>query len=137
MSTALTYLAAARARPNLEIRADTTIDRVEVEHGRAQGVRLQGGDVVEADMVVLAAGTYASPAILLRSGIGPAAHLRELGLPVAADLPGVGANLVDHPLVSVNLPVAPGRRGPQLQVVLTMRTTLAGPADGPDLQLFT
>ena len=100
-------------------------------------MRLQGGDVVEAGTVVLAAGTYASPAILLRSGIGPAAQLRELGLPVAADLPGVGANLVDHPLVAVDLPVAPGRRGPALQVVLTMRTALAGPRGSPDLQLFT
>jgi choline dehydrogenase len=137
MSTALTYLAAARARPNLEIRAETTVDRIEVEHGRARGIRLQGGDVVEAGTVVLAGGTYASPAILLRSGIGPAAQLRELGLPVAADLPGVGANLVDHPLVAVDLPVAPGRRGPALQVVLTMRSALAGPEDPPDLQLFT
>jgi choline dehydrogenase len=137
MSTALTYLAAARTRPNLEIRADTTADRIEVEHGRARGVRLQGGDVLEAGTVVLAAGTYASPAILLRSGIGPATQLRELGLPVAVDLPGVGANLVDHPLVAVDLPVAPGRRGPALQVVLTMRSALAGLEDPPDLQLFT
>jgi choline dehydrogenase len=137
MSTALTYLAEARARPNLEIRAETTVDRVEVKHGRARGVRLQGGDVVEAGTVVLAGGTYASPAILLRSGIGPAAHLRELGLPVVVDLPGVGANLVDHPLVAVDLPVAPGRRGPALQVMLTMRSTLADPENGPDLQLFT
>jgi choline dehydrogenase len=137
MSTALTYLAAARARPNLEIRADTTVDRIEVAHGRAHGVRVQGGDLVEAGTVVLAGGTYASPAILLRSGIGPATQLRELGLPVVADLPGVGANLVDHPLVSVDLPVAPGRQGPALQVVLTMRSTLVGFESPPDLQMFT
>jgi choline dehydrogenase len=137
MSTALTYLAEARARPNLEIRADTTADRIEVTHGRAGGVYLLGGDVVEAGTVVLAAGTYASPAILLRSGIGPAAQLRELDIPIAANLPGVGANLVDHPLVAVDLPVAPGGRGPALQMVLTMRSALAGPEDPPDLQLFT
>ena len=137
MSTALTYLAAARTRPELDVRADTTVDRVEVEHGRARGVRLQDGGVVEADTVILTGGAYASPAILLRSGIGPAADLRALGLPVEADLPGVGANLVDHPLVAVDLPVAPGRRGPALQMVLTMRSDLADPEGPPDLQVFT
>ncbi len=49
-----------------------------------------------ADIVVLAAGAYGSPAILLRSGIGPEAQLRRLGLPVLQVLPGVGENLVDH-----------------------------------------
>jgi choline dehydrogenase len=133
MSTALTYLEPARARPNLEIRADTTVDRVEMADGRATGVRLQDGDVIDADIVILAAGAYGSPAILLRSGIGPAAHLRELGLPIVADLPGVGANLADHALVAVDLPAAPGRRGPAFQVILTLRSTLAGAADPPDL----
>ena len=136
MSTALTYLAAARQRPNLEIRSNTLVDRVDVAHGRARGVRLADGSAVAADTVVLAAGSYATPAMLLRSGIGPAAQLREHDLPVAADLPGVGANLVDHPLVAVDLPTAPGRRGPALQVMLTMRSALAGPEDAPDLQLF-
>ena len=131
MSTALTHLAPARARRNLQIRADTVVDRVEVMAGRARGVRLQSGDLIEAGTVILAAGAYGSPAILLRSGIGPAAQLRELDLPIVADLPGVGANLVDHPLVAVDLPAAPGRRGPAFQVMLTMRSTLAarvGPA---------
>jgi choline dehydrogenase len=137
MSTALTYLAAARRRPNLEIRADTTVDGIELAHGRARGVRLTGGEVVEAGTVVLAAGSYGSPAILLRSGIGPAAELRELDLPVAVDLPGVGANLADHPLVAVDLAAPPGRRGPALQVLLRMRSALAAPDDAPDLNLFT
>ena len=53
---------------------------------------------------MLCAGTYGSPAILLRSGIGPAAHLRELGIPVTQHLPGVGENLLDHPLVSPDRP---------------------------------
>jgi choline dehydrogenase len=136
MSTALTYLAPVRTRPNLEIRADTLVDRVEVAHGRATGVRTQSGDIIDADTVILAAGAYGSPAILLRSGIGPAAQLGELDLPIVADLPGVGANLVDHPLVAVNLPAAPGRRGPEFQVMLTLRSTLATAADPPDLHLF-
>jgi choline dehydrogenase len=137
MSTALTYLAPARARRNLEICADTLVDRVEVVDGRARGVRLQTGRVLEASTVILAAGAYGSPAILLRSGIGPAAQLHAFDLPVAADLPGVGANLVDHPLVAVDLPAAPHRRrGPTFQVMLTMRSTLAAATEPPDLHLF-
>jgi choline dehydrogenase len=54
--------------------------------------------------VVLCAGAYGSPAILLRSGLGPAAHLRELGIPVTQQLAGVGENLLDHPLVSPDRP---------------------------------
>ena len=105
-------------------------------HGRARGVQLTGGEVVEADGVVLAAGAYGSPAILLRSGIGPAGHLRALGLPVVAHRPGVGANLVDHPLVAVDLPATPGRRGPAFSVLLTMRSSLTPAADPPDLHVF-
>ena len=77
MSTGVTYLAAARGRPNLTVRADATVDRVEVRHGRVSGVRLIGGELIAAGAVVLAAGAYASPAILARSGIGPAASPRR------------------------------------------------------------
>ena len=136
MSTALTYLGPARSRPTLELRAGTLVDRVVLVHGRARGVQLAGGEVVEADGVVLAAGAYGSPAILLRSGIGPAGHLRALGLPIIAHRPGVGANLVDHPLVAVDLPATPGRRGPAFSVLLTMRSSLTPPADPPDLHVF-
>jgi len=136
ISTAIAYLAPARARRNLQILSGTVVDRLELAGGRVRGVRTQSGDLVEADVVILAAGAYGSPAILLRSGIGPAAHLRELDIPIAVDLPGVGANLVDHPLVAVDLPAAPGRRGPALPVMLTMRSTLVGTSDPPDLHLF-
>ena len=136
MSTALTFLLPARTRPNLEIRADTVVDRVELAGGRARGVRTQSGDLVQAQTVILAAGAYGSPAILLRSGMGPAAQLRELNVPILTDLPGVGANLIDHPLVAVDLPAAPGRHGPAFQVLLTMRSTLTTAPDPPDLHLF-
>jgi choline dehydrogenase len=136
MRTALTHLAPARARPNLEIRAGTLVDRVLLAGHRAHGVRLHTGEPVEAGAVVLAAGAYGSPAILLRSGIGPAEQLRPLGVPVTADLPGVGANLVDHPLVAVDLPALPQPGGPAFQVLLTLRSPLAAPADPPDLHLF-
>jgi choline dehydrogenase len=136
MSTALTYLAAARHRPNLTVRGDTVVDRVEVAHGRATGVRLADGEVIDAGHVVLAAGTYASPAILARSGIGPADHLEALGIEVVADLPGVGENLVDHPIVAVDLPVAPGTIGPRFQAITTTRSQVAASGPAPDLHLF-
>jgi choline dehydrogenase-like flavoprotein len=85
---------------------------------------------------VVTAGSYASPAILMRSGIGPAAALRDLGIGVAADLPGVGGNLIDHPLAAVDLPTTPGFAGPWFQVMLTLRSPLADPGGPPDLHLF-
>ena len=136
MSTALTHLAPARGRANLTVRAGTLVDRIELSGSRATGVRLAGGEILAADRVVLTAGSYAGPAILLRSGIGPAADLRALGLPMVADLPGVGANLIDHPLVAVDLPAATGSSGPRFQVMLSMRTSRAGADDPPDLHLF-
>jgi choline dehydrogenase len=136
MSTALTYLAGARGRPNLTVRGDTVVDRVELRGGTAVGVRLTDGEVVAADLVVVAAGAYASPAILGRSGIGPAEELRPLGIDVVADLPGVGENLVDHPLVAIDLPARPGVAGARFQTMATMRSQSAPPGGAPDLHLF-
>ncbi|HEV2361412.1 MAG TPA: FAD-dependent oxidoreductase, partial [Acidimicrobiales bacterium] len=107
MSTAITYLALARGRPNLTIRPETMVASVECRDGRATGVRLLDGTLIEADRVVLAAGTYATPAILLRSGIGPADELQPLRIQPLLDLPGVGANLSDHALLSIDLPTRP------------------------------
>ena len=136
MSTALTHLAAARGRPNLAIRAGAAVDRVELHGAMARGVRLAGGEIIEADAIVVTAGPYASPAILMCSGIGPAGALRDLGIGVAADLPGVGDNLIDHPLAAVDLPATPGFAGPRFQVMLTLRSALAGPGGPRDLHLF-
>jgi choline dehydrogenase len=111
-STLLTYIAAARPRPNLSIRADTLVDRVRLEGERATGVVLAGGETVGARRVVLSAGAYASPALLLRSGLGPRADLERLGIACRVDLPGVGEGLMDHPVTMVTLdmdnPVDPG-----------------------------
>jgi choline dehydrogenase len=101
MSAAFTYLAAARPRPNLTLVTDALVDRVIVEEGRAVGVRAADGREVRGREIILCAGTYGSPAILLRSGIGPAADLQALGIPVVADRPGVGAHLLDHPMVQL------------------------------------
>ena len=99
-SASFAYLDPARGRPNLTILAEALVDRVLLDGDRARGavVRRGGREVVlEAETVVVSASAYGSPAILLRSGIGPEEELRRLGIPVAAALPEVGANLVDHP----------------------------------------
>ena len=101
-STNVGYLSTSRHRLNLTIRANCTTRRVVIEDGRATGVEVESGGerfVVEADQVVLSAGAIASPQILMLSGVGPAAHLRDVGVPVVHDLPGVGQNLRDHPVV--------------------------------------
>jgi len=100
LGTLVTYIREARKRSNLTIRAGAMVDRLVLNGGKASGVVYSGSDgvpvTVEADQVVVSAGVYNTPAILQRSGIGPAATLAGLGIPVAADLP-VGRNLVDHP----------------------------------------
>jgi choline dehydrogenase len=137
-SAALTYLSAARGRPGLAIRGDTPVDRIAFEGRRAVGVRLaHRAETVPARHVVLAAGTFGSPAILMRSGVGPAAHLRSLGIDVVLDLPGVGQRLADHPRLGLRFaappPARPGER-PGCQALLTLRSSDAAP--WPDLQVF-
>jgi choline dehydrogenase len=100
-STLLTYIAAARSRPNLTIRADTLVDTIVIENGRATGVRLAGGEVVEGGKVVLAAGAYNSPQILQRTGVGARDLVRGLGVDQVLELPGVGENLLDHVLTLI------------------------------------
>ena len=105
------YLTAdARARPNLTIRSGALVDRVAFEGDRVAGVRLAGGEPVAAGEVILSAGVYGSPAILLRSGVGPAAHLGVLGIPIRADLP-VGERLLDQPSSPSGTNCAATRRG--------------------------
>ena len=95
-STLLTYIAAARYRPNLTIRARALVDTLVLRDGVATGVRLAGGEVVEGSRVVLAAGAYNSPQVLQRSGVGAREQLRGLGVDTIVDLPGVGEHLLDH-----------------------------------------
>jgi choline dehydrogenase len=96
-STAIVYLTQdVRDRPNLFIDGEILVDRVLIDDRRATGVIDAGGNVYEADEVILCAGAYVSPAILMRSGIGPAAHLVALGIELIADLP-VGERLTEQP----------------------------------------
>jgi choline dehydrogenase len=100
-SAAVAYLHPAMERPNLTIETGVQVHRVIMTDGRATGVtgRRAGSDVtVEARReVILAAGAYNSPQLLMLSGIGPADQLTSLGLPVIVDHPFVGQNLQDHP----------------------------------------
>ncbi|MDF5751646.1 GMC oxidoreductase [Spongiactinospora sp. TRM90649] len=100
-----------RDRPGLEIMAGALADRLVIERGRVTGVRVIRGGVAEtlrAERYLLTAGTYGSPGVLLRSGVGPADDLRRLGIEVALDLPAVGANLIDHPSRTLRLAPSPG-----------------------------
>src|SRR3954452_2012892 len=96
-NTGLVYLTEeVRYRPNLEISGNVLVDRVLFDERRATGVVTAGGAEIPAGEVILSGGSYGSPAILLRSGVGPAAGLAELGIDVVADLP-VGQRLQDQP----------------------------------------
>lgn len=105
-NVALAYLGAARSRPNLTIIDHALIDRLVVRRGRVTGIEvIRDGRALTATAgeYLLACGALASPAVLLRSGIGPASHLESIDVPVAIDLPGVGENLADQPGVFLPL----------------------------------
>jgi choline dehydrogenase len=104
----LVYLTAeVRRRPNLAIRGDVNIDRVLFDGTTATGVLAADGTVYRGREVILSGGTYGSPAILLRSGVGPADELAALGIGVVADLP-VGRRLQDQPGYPNAYALAPG-----------------------------
>ena len=105
-STADAFLRPALKRPNLELITGALVVGVELEGDRATGVRYRDRrgreQVARAEReVILAGGAIGSPQLLLLSGIGPADHLREVGIEARHDLPGVGLNLQDHPFISV------------------------------------
>jgi choline dehydrogenase len=132
-NAAFAYLDAARGRTNLTIQANTMVDRVTFAGTTVRGLSAGLGGVAatwSAETVILCAGTYMTPAILQRSGIGPAHELRRLGLEPIVDLPGVGANLRDHPMIDVSFAaedaVNPARTGDLQNVVLKARSRLCG-----------
>ena len=100
LGTLVTYIRAARRRSNLTIRAGSTVERVTLAGRKAEGIvyidSTGAQAIATADQIVVSAGVYNTPAILQRSGIGPAEWLEPLGIKVAAKLP-VGRNLMDHP----------------------------------------
>ena len=101
MSAAMGYLNRdVRRRPNLRIMSSTQVSSLRIEDGKVAGVNVSTrgrSDTYHAREVILCAGSYRTPTLMMRSGIGPGEDLRALGIEVHADLPGVGGNLHDHP----------------------------------------
>jgi choline dehydrogenase len=127
----------SKPKRTLEIRADSLAAEVVFEGPRAAGVRLVDGSTIGAEAVVLAAGVYGSPCLLMRSGIGPAGVLAELGIGVVVDLAGVGSNLCDHPAVSLDLGYrGVQRHGPVLHTLASFASPAAEDAY-PDLGLWS
>lgn len=117
VNTAMAYLNdEVRARENLAIVGDTLVDRIVFEGTRATGIQLADSNAVEADQIILSAGTYGSAAILLRSGVGPVNDIDALGITLIADLP-VGRNLVDHPIFYTAFAAKPDRIGTGTPVI--------------------
>jgi len=122
-SAAICYLdAATRQRENLTVLSQAMVLEIVFEGKRAVGVRTTvAGTAREfrAREIILCAGGIQSPAILMRSGVGPAASLRSLGIEVRADLPGVGQNLQNHPVLFVGAHLRPHAR--QAEVPRTLQ----------------
>jgi choline dehydrogenase len=141
VSPADAYLTPARGRPNLTVQAGCLVTGLQVRHGRCTSVSYLRDGVPDlarcSGEVIVCAGAVGSPQLLLLSGIGPAAQLHALGIDVVADLPGVGENLQDHPLVLAcyaspgPLPRSKYNHG---EVYAALRSPLAGA--WPDLHLF-
>lgn len=130
-TSALAHLQAARGRSNLSIRSNTIVDRLLIEAQRTIGVRLASGEEIRADYTVLAAGSFGSAAILMRSGVGPAGDLKALGIEPILDHPDLGTHLLDHAAVPIYLVPHAGEavigRDPRFQ--LMARFTAEEPDD--------
>jgi choline dehydrogenase-like flavoprotein len=141
VSPADAYLRPVLGRPNLVVETGCLATGLEVEHGRCVGVSYVRGEVpAEARAsgeVIVCAGAVGSPQLLMLSGIGPADHLRALGIEAVADIPSVGNNLQDHPVVMASyaslspLPISKYNHG---EVYAALRSERAGAC--PDLHLF-
>jgi choline dehydrogenase len=138
LSAAIGYLLPARHRPNLAIRPHCLVNRILFAGDRAVGVDIGAAgepEHIRGRRITLAAGAIGSPAILLRSGIGPRAALADLGIEQLADLPGVGANLADHPVTRLLLVPKPGSCDPDTPLAqVVVRYTAPGSGEFNDMQ---
>jgi choline dehydrogenase len=141
VSSASSYLRPALDRENLTVRTGCHVTRLTLRDGRCTGVSyLRAGRPETAHAaveVIVCAGAVGTPQLLMLSGIGPAGHLRDLGIEVTANLPGVGSNLQDHPVAmccyscAVPLPPSAYNHG---ETYAALRSALA--RGWPDLHLF-
>ncbi len=139
-STAVAYMDTIRSRSNFTIKSLSIVDKLCFAGNRAIGVELAGdrsGQFEVAENVILSAGAFGSPAILLRSGIGPSEDLTTLGIEVRVDLNGVGSHLWDHSTVPVRLIPKPGQcvpgHDPRFQMMA--KFTATGSVEPDDMQL--
>jgi len=150
-NTAIAYLDPVRELPNLSIVDHCLVDRIEIIDGKATGVvgSRDGLPVaVNADVIVLCAGAYGTPMILLRSGIGPSDHLQEMDIPVVLDVPGVGSTLQDQPVLRLEWAATPALAAdletfrestgflPEEQCVAKVRSAMASDAAPYDTHVF-
>ena len=143
VSAAIAYLTpTVRQRENLTIRDRTRVRRIVFEGARAVGVEIAGDDGTEETIrgaeIISCSGGIHSPALLMRSGVGPGANLADHGVAVVADIPGVGQNLGEHPSIGVSAYIRPEARLPD-----TMRRHLhlalrysSGVPDTPQGDMF-
>jgi choline dehydrogenase len=119
-SAARVFLNPAMSRRNLKVETKALAERVRIEGRRAVGVDyIRGGQEITAMAtreVIVAGGVYGSAQLLMLSGLGPADHLRSMGIEPRVDLPGVGKNLVEHPFMFVGWGVRPGAFRSELRV---------------------
>ncbi len=112
VSTNDAYLEPARGRANLRIIGDALVDSVEFDGRTAVAIRVrtrEGWQRIEGGEIILSAGAIHSPAILMRSGVGPVETLRDLGIRAIAELP-VGRDLIDHPMIAMSMALKPAAR---------------------------
>jgi 5-(hydroxymethyl)furfural/furfural oxidase len=142
VSAAIGYLdPATRQRANLTVLAEAPARELLFDDARCVGVRasVQGRPAeFRGNEVILCSGAIHSPAHLLRAGIGPAGHLRDLGIEVRANVPGVGQRLMDHPSISLSCFIRPEARlnGMTQRHMLVALRYSSGVADAPPCDMF-
>ena len=136
LTTLQAYLQPEARPASLRIDSGKPVDNVLFERGRATGVRLVDGTEIAADSVIVCGGTYGSPLLLMRSGVGPSAHLREMGIDVVVDLQGVGQNLADHPGADLDAGFGGDAACEALRHTIATYRSSSQSADGPPDLMF-
>ncbi len=142
-SAAAAFLTPAAARPNVEVRTSAQVTRLLIEGRRVVGVEYvtagRREEVRASRAVVLCGGVVETPKLLMVSGIGPADHLRALGIRIAADVPGVGRNLQDHLKLSIRWAGKGELPGSSVTAGLFTHSSSGAAGSGalpPDLQFY-